>query len=68
MLLCRAPGTIVHMTLIWFLIWLVANTIGAGESLTFDPVNGWAGTFLLAAAVDLARQHATELSRSSDRR
>lgn len=56
------------MTIIWFLVWLVANTIGDGESLSFDPVNGWAGTLLLAVALDLARQHATDLSRSSDRR
>jgi len=55
------------MTIIWFLIWLVANTIGDSEPLTFDPVNGWAGTLVLAAALDLARQHAPELSRSSDR-
>lgn len=54
------------MTIIWFLIWLVANTIGDGASLTFDPVNGWAGTLLLAAALDLARQHAPDLSRSND--
>jgi hypothetical protein len=63
-----AAATIVSMTFIWFLIWLVANTIGDGESLTFDPVNGWAGTLVLAVALDLARQHAPDLSRPSDRR
>ena len=47
------------MTLIWFVIWLVANTIGDAESLTFDPVN-WAGSFLFALALDLGRQHAPE--------
>ena len=56
------------MTLVWFLIWLVANRIGDTESLTFDPVNGWAGTLVLAAALDLARQHAPDVARSSDRR
>ncbi len=54
------------MTFLWFVIWLVANTIGDGESLTFDPVNVWAGTLLLAMALDLARQHAPERKRPTD--
>ena len=49
------------MTLIWFVVWLVANRIGNEEPLVFDPVNGWAGALLLALALDLARQHAPEL-------
>ena len=48
------------MTLVWFVVWLVANSIGDEEGLVFDPVNGWAATLLLTAAVDLARQHAPE--------
>ena len=48
------------MTLIWFVIWLVANTIGDAEALTFDPVNFWAGSLLFALALDLGRQHAPE--------
>ena len=48
------------MTLIWFVVWLVANSIGDEEPLVFDPVNGWAATLLLVAALDLARQHAPE--------
>ena len=48
------------MTLVWFVVWLVANSIGDEESLVFDPVNGWAATLLLTAALDLARQHAPE--------
>jgi hypothetical protein len=48
------------MTLIWFVIWLVANTVGDSESLTFDPVNLWAGSLLFALALDLGRQHAPE--------
>jgi hypothetical protein len=48
------------MTLLWFLIWLIANVIGDHEPLVFDPVNWWAGTLILAAALDLARQHAPE--------
>ncbi len=46
------------MTLLWFVIWLIANTIGDNEVLIVDPVNWWAGTLILAVALDLARQHA----------
>ena len=46
------------MTLIWFLVWFVSNIIGDHESLSFDPVNWWAGTLILAVALDLGRQHA----------
>jgi hypothetical protein len=48
------------MTLIWFVVWFVSNLVGDNEALRFDPVNGWAGTLILAVAVDLARQHAPE--------
>ncbi len=51
------------MTLIWFVIWLIANTIGDSEPLTFDPVNVWAGSLILAVALDLGRQHAPGGSR-----
>ena len=47
--------------MIWLVIWLVANTSGDPEPLTFDPVDVWAGTFLLVLALDLGRQHAPEL-------
>ena len=46
------------MTLIWFVVWLVCDLVGDEESLMFDPVNWWAGTLLLAIALDLGRQHA----------
>lgn len=49
------------MTLIWFVVWLIANVVGDQESLTFDPVNWWAGTLMLAIALDLSRQHASTL-------
>lgn len=49
------------MTLIWFVIWLIANTIGDNEPLTLDPVNVWAATLILALALDLGRQHAPGL-------
>jgi hypothetical protein len=51
------------MTLVWFVVWLVANVIGDHEPLRADPVNWWAGTLILAAALDLARQHTPELGR-----
>ena len=47
------------MTLIWFIVWFICNIIGGSEPLTFDPVNGWAGTLLLVVALDLAAAHAT---------
>jgi hypothetical protein len=43
------------MTLIWFVIWLIANNIGDHEQLAFDPVNVWAGTLILAVALDINR-------------
>jgi hypothetical protein len=46
------------MTLIWFVIWLIADLVGDAEPLTFDPVNLWAGTLLLAIALDLGGSHA----------
>lgn len=46
------------MTLIWFLIWLVANNLGDREPLTSDPVNLWAGSLILAIALDLGGNHA----------
>ena len=48
------------MTLIWFVVWLISNLIGDKESLTFDPVNWWAGILLLTVALDLSRQHAPD--------
>lgn len=46
------------MTLIWFIVWLVANLGGDNEALTFDPVNVWAGALILALALDLGASHA----------
>ena len=45
------------MTLLWFLVWFVANLIGDKEPITFDPVNWWAGFLLLAAAIDLNKSY-----------
>jgi hypothetical protein len=46
------------VTLIWFVIWLIANNVGAGEPLSFDPVNAWTATLILAVALDLGASHA----------
>jgi hypothetical protein len=45
------------MTFIWFITWLISNSIGDREPLLFDPVNAWAGTLLLVVALDLAGGH-----------
>ena len=46
------------MTFIWFVIWLIANTVGGPEPLILDPVNVWTGALILAVALDLAGGHA----------
>ncbi len=51
------------MTLVWFVVWLVANTVGGEEPLVFDPVNIWAGLLILAVALDLSAAHATNGAR-----
>jgi hypothetical protein len=43
------------MTIAWFIVWLVANNVGGGEPLRFDPVNAWVGTLILAIALDINR-------------
>ena len=43
------------MTIVWFVVWLIANAAGEHAPLTFDPVNVWAGTLLLALALDVNR-------------
>jgi hypothetical protein len=44
------------MSVLWFGAWLIANNVGGSEPLALDPVNWWAGTLLLAFALDLNRQ------------
>ena len=36
------------MTIVWLVVWFISDRIGGREALTFDPVNVWAGTLLLA--------------------
>jgi hypothetical protein len=43
------------MTFLWFVIWLIANIVGDNEPLELDPVNFWAGSLILAIALDLNR-------------
>ena len=43
------------MSIVWFVVWLIANLIGDKEPLLFDPVNWWTATLLLAIALDINR-------------
>jgi hypothetical protein len=52
------------MTLLWFIIWIIANNVGAHKPLLFDPVNLWAGTLILAVALDLSAPHASRAARN----
>ncbi len=52
------------MTVIWFIVWLISDHIGAHEPLHFDPVNVWAATLIAAVALDLGRGHAHSVKRS----
>ncbi len=47
------------MTIIWFIVWFIANNVGGNEPLTADPVNAWVGTLILAVALDLSAAHAS---------
>ena len=43
------------MTLLWFVVWLIADLIGDRESILFAPPNVWGATLLLAIALDINR-------------
>lgn len=47
------------VTIVWFIIWLIADNVGGGEPLIVDPVNAWAATLILAIGLDLSAAHAT---------
>jgi hypothetical protein len=51
------------VTIVWLIVWFVSDRIGDREGLTFHPVNLWAGTLLLAIALDLNRPLATKRKR-----
>ena len=55
------------MTVVWFIVWVIANNVGAPEPLTLDPVNWWTGTLLAAMALDLGRQHVVVAPRSAQK-
>ena len=43
------------MTIVWFISWLIANSVGANEPLALDSMNGWTATLILAFAFDVNR-------------
>ena len=47
------------MSLIWTVVWFIANNSGGTEPLLLDPVNGWTGTLILAFALDVSFSTAT---------
>ena len=46
------------MTVLWFIVWLIANTAGGHEPLLLNPVNVWTATLILAVGLDLGAAHA----------
>ncbi len=56
------------MTLVWFLIWLIANNVGGHEPLMLNPVNAWTATLILAIALDLSRPQPVMGKRAAARR
>ena len=46
------------MTILWFIVWVIANNVGGHEPLLFNPVNAWTATLVLALGLDLAGAHA----------
>ena len=47
-----------EVTIIWFIVWLIANNVGGHEPLLFNPVNAWTATLIVAIALDLSASHA----------
>ena len=43
------------MTIVWFIVWLIANNVGGTEPLELTPVNAWTATLILAVALDVNR-------------
>jgi nucleotide-binding universal stress UspA family protein len=50
-----------RMTVIWFVVWLIANNVGAHEVLTTDPVDLIADTSPAHALHELARNESADL-------
>lgn len=53
------------VTVLWFLIWLIANNVGSNEPLLFNPVNAWTATLIAAIALDLGGGHAKSSGKRS---
>jgi hypothetical protein len=45
------------MTIVWFIVWLIANNVGDHQPLLFNPVNAWTATLILVIALDLGAAH-----------
>ena len=43
------------MSIVWFVVWLIADLVGDREPLRFDPLNWWAATLILTIALDINR-------------
>jgi hypothetical protein len=52
------------MTILWFIVWLIANNVGGHEPLLFNPVNAWTATLILAIGLDLGAAHARGQAKS----
>jgi len=52
------------MTIVWFVVWLIANNVGGHEPLLFNPVNAWTATLILAIGLDLGAAHARGTQRA----
>ena len=46
------------MTLLWLIVWFVADRIGDREALVLDPENVWVGNLILAVGLVDAPPHA----------
>lgn len=56
------------MTVLWFIVWLIADNVGGREPLLFNPVNVWTATLILAIALDLGASHARPGTKSRSNR
>jgi len=54
------------MTLIWLVIWFIADQTGGHEPLLLNPVNVWTATLILAIALDLGTSHARGTGRRAE--
>lgn len=56
------------MTLVWLIVWFIADHVGGHEPLLLDPVNVWTWTLVLAIGLDLGGHHARGSSPGWSRR